>query len=93
MSSHPPAYAVPFWIDRQDAPHLFRVVHLGDEDVRGVRVTLLGPGYVVPVFVPLLTPGASFTLTVLGADLSRSTVAVLSWLRPDGDDYLWRFSF
>jgi hypothetical protein len=93
MSTQPPAYAVPFWIDRQHAPRLYRVVHLGDEDVRGFRVTLLGPGHVEPVFVPLLTPGQSVTLTVVGVDLSVSTVAVASWLRPDGDDYLWRFSF
>ncbi|BDZ49871.1 hypothetical protein GCM10025867_21120 [Frondihabitans sucicola] len=93
MSSHPPAYAVPFWIDRQHAPRLYRLVHVGDENVRGLRVSLLGPGHLVPVFVPLLTPGASVTVTVVGVDLSLGTVAVVSWLRPDGEEYLWRFSF
>lgn len=97
MSSHPPAYAVPFWIDREHAPRLYRVVHLGDEDVRGVRVSLLGPGHLVPVFLPLLTPGSAVTLTLLGLepgdDPARSSVAVVSWLRPNGDEYLWRFSF
>lgn len=93
MSSHAPAYAVPFWIDRHHAPRLYRLVHVGDESVRGLRVHLLGPGYLVPVFAPLLVPGASLSLTVLGVDLDRSTVAVVSWLRPNGDEYLWRFSF
>jgi hypothetical protein len=93
MSTQPPAYPVPFWIDRRDAPRLYRLEHVGDENVRGLRVTLSGPGHVVPVFVALMTPGASVTLTVLGVDLSRSSIAHVSWLRPDGDEYLWRFSF
>lgn len=93
MNSQPPAYAVPFWIDRRHGPRLYRLVHVGDERVRGVRITLLGPGHLVPVYAPSLSPGSAITLTVLGADLSRSTVAVVSWLRLDGDEYLWRFSF
>lgn len=93
MNSRPPAYPVPFWIDRRHAPRLYRVCNTGDEPVRGVRATLLGPGHVEPVLVPLLDIGGAVTLTVLGPDLERGSVAVLRWFRPDGDEYLWRFSF
>jgi hypothetical protein len=92
MSNHPPAYAVPFWIDRTLAPHLHRVVNLGDEPVRGLRVSLLGSGHLLPMETTSLGPGSSFTLTTLATD-SRDSVMVLRWFRPDGEEYLWRFSF
>ena len=93
MTSHTPAYAVPLWVDRASAPRLYRVANLGDETIRGLRADLLGPGHVEPVLVPLLFPGDSVVLTMVGPDLERSSVMVLRWFRPDGDEYLWRFSF
>ncbi|GAA4670571.1 hypothetical protein [Frondihabitans cladoniiphilus] len=93
MSSHTPAYEVPFWIDRHDAPHLYRLVNLSDEMVRGVRCSLLGPGYLVPLRPTDLGPGVGVTLTLIGSDLSRSSVVVVRWFRENDDEYLWRFSF
>jgi hypothetical protein len=92
MSSHSPAYAVPFWIDRRLAPRLHRIVNVGDEVVRGLRVSLLGSGQLMPISAGPLGPGSSFTLTTLATD-SRDSVVVLRWFRPDGEEYLWRFSF
>jgi hypothetical protein len=93
MTSPAAAYAVPFWIDRRSAPRLYRVVNIGDEVVRGLRVTLVGSGVILPVSAPLLSPGVGVTLTALGPDLSRDGIAVLRWFRPNDDEYLWRFSF
>ena len=93
MSSQITAYAVPFTVERNRAPRLYRLVNVGDECVRGLRVTLLGSGLLVPVSAPLLAPGQGVTLTVLGFELSKSSVAVVRWFRPNDDEYLWRFSF
>jgi hypothetical protein len=93
MSSHPPAYAVPFVIDRRLAPRLYRLVNMSDEVVRGLRVTLLGSGLLVPVSATCLAPGAQLTLTIVGTDLSRDSIVVVRWFRPDNEEYLWRFSF
>ncbi|ROQ38405.1 hypothetical protein EDF46_2041 [Frondihabitans sp. PhB188] len=92
MSTLPSAYAVPFWVDRTDEPHVYRLVNLGDEPVRGVRVTLLGSGHLVPVDPRPLPPGRTLTLTLLAVD-SRDSIAVVRWFRPDGDEYVWRFAF
>jgi hypothetical protein len=92
MSSQSPAYAVPFWVDRERAPHIVRIVNLGDEPVRGLRVTLLGSGHLVPTAPTVLGPGSSLQLTLIGTD-SADSVGVLRWFRPDGDEYLWRFAF
>ncbi|RKR74714.1 hypothetical protein [Frondihabitans australicus] len=93
MSSRSVAYEVPLWIDREGAPRVYRVCNLGDEPIRGLRATLLGPGHLEPVHVPVLTSGGDVSLTVVGPDLERGSVAVLRWFRPDGTEYLWRFSF
>jgi hypothetical protein len=93
MRSQTSAYPVPFWIDRESSPHLYRIVNVGDESVVGLRATLLGSGHLVPIRATTLQPGSSLSLTVIGHDLRRDTVVVLHWFRPDGDEYLWRFSF
>ncbi|WP_157887541.1 hypothetical protein [Frondihabitans sp. PAMC 28766] len=93
MSSRPPAYPVPLWIDRDDAPHLYRVCNVGDETLRGLRATLVGDGHLEPMHIPLLGAGESVTLTLVGPDLERESVVVLRWFRPDGDEFLWRVSF
>lgn len=93
MSSRPPAYPVPLWIDREGAPRTYRVHNIGDEPLRGLRASLLGPGHLEPVHVPVLAEGAGVTLTLLGPELEKGSVVVLRWFRPSGEEYLWRFSF
>jgi len=87
------AYAVPFVLDRSRAPRVHRLVNESTEVVTAVRVTLVGTGLLVPVATSRLTPGESVDLLVLGVELARSAVAVVRWFRPDGQEYLWRFSF
>lgn len=87
------AYTVPFTLDRRSAPRVYRLVNDSPETVTGVRVTLVGTGLLVPVATTRLDPGSSVDLYVLGVELARSAVAVVRWFRPDGTEYLWRFSF
>jgi hypothetical protein len=85
-------YRVPFLFDRSRAP-LYRLVNVGGERLRGVTVTLLGSG-VMPALAPTtLDPTRSIELTIRGEDLPRESNLVIRWLRPSGEDYLWRVSF
>jgi hypothetical protein len=93
MTSTTLAYTVPFTLDRTRAPRVYRLVNDSPERVTGVRVTLVGTGLLVPVATTRLDPGDSVDLCVLGVELTRSAIAVVRWFRPDGDEYLWRFSF
>lgn len=93
MTSTLLAYTVPFTLDRSRAPRVYRLRNESTETVTGVRVTLVGTGLLVPVATTRLEPGGSVDLCVLGVELARSAVAVVRWFRPDGDEYLWRFSF
>lgn len=93
MSSRPLAYPVPLWLDREGAPRTYRLSNIGDEPLRGLSARLLGPGHLEPVHVPVLSPGATVTLTVVGPELERSSTAVVRWFRPSGEEFLWRFSF
>ncbi|RPE76378.1 MULTISPECIES: hypothetical protein [unclassified Frondihabitans] len=92
MRSHAPAYPVPFWIDRDDAPHVIRLVNMSDERVTNVRATLLGSGHLVPLEPLTLEPGRSARLTLIGVE-STDSIVVVRWFRPDGEEYLWRISF
>ncbi|AYF98688.1 hypothetical protein [Protaetiibacter intestinalis] len=85
-------YRVPFTFDRSRAPH-FRLRNTGSEPVRGVTATLLGRG-VMPAGPPrALQPGDQLELVVRGDDLARETTLVIRWLRPNGEEYLWRVAF
>ncbi|MHB1173387.1 MAG: hypothetical protein ACYCZY_13075 [Lacisediminihabitans sp.] len=87
-----PAYAVPLRVDRSDAPR-FRIVNVGNESLRGVRLTLLGAG-VMPAGIPsTLPPGKALEFTLRGENLALSTIVIVRWFRPTGEEYLWRVSF
>lgn len=92
MSTPPPAYAVPFWLDRSAEPHIYRLVNMSDETLHGLTVSLLGSGHLVPMRPGPLLPGRELHLTTLGLD-SRDSVAVVRWFGPDDQEYLWRFAF
>lgn len=85
-------YRVPFVLDRSRAP-VYRLTNISSERLRGVTVLLHGPG--VLTFSPpgVLAPTQSLTFTVRGTDLTTATTVVVRWLRPLGEDYLWRVSF
>jgi hypothetical protein len=85
-------YRVPFDFDRASAPR-FRVRNRSPETLRGVTATLLGSG-VMPAQLPrLLRPGEQLELVIRGDDLARETALVIRWIRPDGEEYLWRVAF
>lgn len=85
-------YRIPFAFDRASAPR-FRLSNTGRETLRGVTVTLTGSG-VMPAGLPrVLRPGEHLELVVRGDDLARDTVLVVRWLRPSGEEYLWRVAF
>jgi hypothetical protein len=85
-------YRIPFAFDRNNPPR-YRLLNLGREPVRGVTATLAGPG-VMPVPMPCaLAPGEALELDIRGDDLARSTTLVIRWLRPNGEEYLWRVAF
>ncbi|PZQ91944.1 MAG: hypothetical protein DI534_03085 [Leifsonia xyli] len=85
-------YRVPFSFDRTHAPR-FRLRNDSPERVRGVTTTLCGSG-VMPMGPPrALAPGEAMEVVIRGGDLARETTLVIRWLRPNGEEYLWRVSF
>ena len=88
---HP--YRVPLRFDRTLAPFAYRLVNDSGEALRGVTALLDGPGVMHALSPVALAPGAFIDLRIRGADLARSTVLVIRWLRPNNDEYLWRVSF
>jgi len=85
-------YRIPFTFDRASAP-LYRLRNTGHEPLRGVTATLLGSG-VMPAGLPrALQPGEHLELMIRGEDLARDAVLVIRWLRPGGEEYLWRVAF
>lgn len=86
-------YPLPLPFDRTFAPAVYRIVNAGPEPLRGVTALLNGPGMMSALLPVSLAPGAHVDLKIRGADLARSTVLVIRWLRPNNDEYLWRVSF
>lgn len=86
------AYPVPFRFERDLAP-AYRLINVGEEQLRGIMLTLNGAGLMPSVVAAALDPGEVLTVRIRGDDLARSTALVVRWLRPDGSDYLWRISF
>jgi len=85
-------YRLPFTFDRASAPY-YRLRNTGTERLRGVTATLLGSG-VMPAHRPAaLRPGEHLDLVIRGDDLPRDSVLVIRWLRPNGEEYLWRVAF
>jgi hypothetical protein len=87
------AYRVPLTLDRSGAPHSYRLTNTGSEPLRGLSFSLLGSGLMRATAPVLLVPGQQVRLSIRGAALPVSSILVVRWFRPDGDEYLWRVSF
>lgn len=86
------AYPVPFRVEQRGA-HTYLIVNDGTERVHGVALTLHGAGMMGATAPSTLQPGEALEVTVAGRDLSRSTIMVVRWFRPNGVEFLWRISF
>ncbi len=74
-------------------PRRYLLTNRGTERVDGVTMSLLGAG-VMPASAPSsLRPGETLEVSIFGRDLAHSTVLVVRWFRPTGEEYLWRVSF
>lgn len=89
----PRAYRVPFEVRRDPATDTYTIVNVGGEPVRGVTLTLHGPGVMRANHPALLDKGDALQVVVRGDDLAASTILVVRWFRPSGIEYLWRISF
>ena len=85
------AYRVPLRVDRSHAP-TYRLVNVSDERLTDLRVTLLGSGVLLPISTLRLAPGMALTVVVHETDPTTS-VLIVRWFRPNGEEYLWRVSF
>ncbi len=86
------AYRVPLYIERGPG-HLYRFTNTGAERLRGVTLTLHGPGVMGANAPTTLAPGETLEVDIAGRSLARDTILVVRWFRPDGVEYLWRVSF
>jgi hypothetical protein len=87
------AYPVPFHLERDAGPRRYRLTNAGDEALEGVTLSLLGAG-LMPASAPsTLQPGEALEVSISARDLARSTVLLVRWFRPSGEEYLWRVSF
>jgi hypothetical protein len=89
----PPAYRVPFVVDRSRAPVRYYLVNRSPEPLDGVRLTLLGSGMMLPISSRRMQPGGIVAFAAYGSQLSRTSVVIVRWFRPNGEEYLWRVSF
>lgn len=87
------AYAVPFRIERDTAPRRYLITNQGRERLDGITMSLLGVG-MMPASAPsALLPGESLEVSISVRDLAISSVLVVRWFRPNGEEYLWRVCF
>src|ERR1700712_5139312 len=88
-----PAYPVPFAVERDVGPRRYVITNRGSERLDGITTSLLGAG-LMPASAPAaLNPGEALEVLISARDLARSTVLVVRWFRPNGEEYLWRVSF
>jgi hypothetical protein len=85
-------YRVPFRFDRSRAPR-YRLVNIGEETLRGVSVTLSGPGLMPALHPTTLRPQDCLELDIRGEELARDSSLTIAWTRSDGCEYLWRVVF
>ncbi|WP_284252856.1 hypothetical protein [Pseudolysinimonas kribbensis] len=85
-------YRVPFLFDRSRAP-AYRLVNIGAERLRGVTVALVDSGVMSPVMPGALEPTQAIELQIRGEHLELNATLLVRWLRPSGDEYLWRVCF
>ena len=84
---------MPFQMGRDEGPRRYVLTNRSEERLDGVTLSLLGAG-VMPASAPAaLAPGESLEVLITARDLARSTVLIVRWFRPNGDEYLWRASF
>ena len=89
----PLAYRVPFVVDRSRAPVRYYLVNRSSETLDSVRLAVLGSGLLLPTTQSRVLPGGLLGFAVRGSNLARTTVVIVRWFRPNGDEYLWRVSF
>jgi hypothetical protein len=91
------AYRVPWQFERGDGlampVNCFRLRNLGPERLTGVTFNIYGSG-IMPSSAPsTLEPSDALEIMISGAELSRDTIGLVRWFRPDDQEYLWRVSF
>ncbi len=89
--TRPPAYRVPFLLDREPARNIYRLTNVGDETVHGVTFTLHGAGVMAISPPRLMPPEHGIEVTI--AARASTAILVIRWFRPNGVEYLWRVSF
>ena len=84
---------MPSHLQRDVGPRRYLLINHGREPVDEVTVRLLGPG-VMPATAPsTLEVGESLEVLIAARHLARTTVLVVRWFRPSGEEFLWRGSF
>ena len=71
----------------------YYLVNRSSEVLDSVRLSMLGSGFLLPISKSRVLPGGVLGFAVRGHDLSRNSVMIVRWFRPNGDEYLWRVSF
>jgi hypothetical protein len=87
------AYRVPWHFERGEGAGMYGLRNLGVERLSGVTFNLYGSGAARASAEAALEPGDVLELVITGLDLARTTVGIVRWLRPNGDEYLWRLRF
>jgi len=85
------AYRVPFTVERHGRRIVLR--NMSDERIEALSLTMHGGGVVGTSSPSSLIPGQAIEIWVSGRELARSSILVVRWFRPNGDEYLWRLSF
>ena len=93
MVTRPPAYRVPFRVERDDALGRYRLVNTSREVVHGVSFTVHGSGVMAVSPPRIVRPGYGVEVTIISANRARDTILVVRWFRPNGVEYLWRVAF
>lgn len=93
MVTRPPAYRVPFRVERDYAVGNYRLINVSRETVHGVSFTLHGSGVMAISPPRIVRPGYGVEVTIASANLAADTILVVRWFRPSGVEYLWRVAF
>lgn len=93
MAPRPPAYRVPFRLERDEAQHTYRLMNVSVEVLSAVSFTLHGTGLMAISPPRLVRPGHGVEVTIAAHNLSQNSILVVRWFRPSGVEYLWRVAF
>jgi hypothetical protein len=91
MVTRPPAYRVPFVLEREPAHHAYRLTNASLETVHGVTFTLHGTGVMAASEPRVVRPHHGIEVTIRAR--SSAAILVIRWFRPNGVEYLWRVAF